>query len=217
MKNGLLFSFLGLLFSIVLHYQRTVDWALQSYFFSGNSWALDENEPLGKFIFYNGPKYLLVAFGVGLLAFALVSLYRKQSGYVGAFYVLVCLGLVPFFIGAAKRITNEACPKDLAVFGGQLPLEKMFGECFPGGHASGGFELFSLYWLLGQRKIALLPGLLMGTILGIYQMLKGAHFLSDTICTAFFAWLFCECAWRLLQKFRARAEQEFAGHKPTLC
>lgn len=200
MKNSFLMSLFGLLFSIVLHYERTLDWALQNYFLRANLWLVDENEPIGKFIFYNGPKYLLVAFALSLLLLALNSIYRGQSLHINVFYVLICLSVIPLLIDFGKQITNEACPKDLAAFGGTIQLDRMSGECFPGGHASGGFALLSLYWFFNQRKLALIPGLLFGTILGVYQMLKGAHFVSDTLCTAFFAWFFCEGAWRLYQK-----------------
>ncbi|NJM38214.1 MAG: hypothetical protein HC845_10365 [Akkermansiaceae bacterium] len=52
--------------------------------------------------------------------------------------------------------------------------------------------MLSLAGLATTRKvrgIGIMIGLGMGTWMGVYQILKGAHFLSHTIITAIFCWI----------------------------
>ena len=78
------------------------------------------------------------------------------------------------------------------------------GRGFPAGHASGGFALVALAGLAAtrrSRRIALAIGLALGTMMGIYQMLKGAHYLSHTLITALFCWIVFLTYRRLLPSF----------------
>jgi membrane-associated PAP2 superfamily phosphatase len=110
------------------------------------------------------------------------------------------------------------CPYELTRYGGDVPYVKLFerfpddarperrGVCFPAGHASGGFALLALSGLAATRRGRLLGiaiGLAVGPWMGIYQMLKGAHYLSHTLITLVLMWLlFLACraalerAWR---------------------
>ena len=66
------------------------------------------------------------------------------------------------------------------------------GQCWPAGHASGGFALVSVASLALTRRRQLAGvavGLTVGGIMGVYQMLKGAHYTSDTLVTMLIAWL----------------------------
>ena len=63
------------------------------------------------------------------------------------------------------------------------------GQCFPAGHASGGFYLFA--WAVavagfsptGARVIAA-AGLLSGLVMGLTRVAQGAHFLSHVLWSA---------------------------------
>jgi len=73
---------------------------------------------------------------------------------------------------------------------GQRPKKR--GRCFPAGHASGGYALFSLAGLATSRRgrwIGVSIGLVVGGAMGGYQMLKGAHYLSHTVVTVFVCWI----------------------------
>lgn len=182
-----LFSVLGFAASVALHYQRLLDWRLQGFFAKQGHWLIDESEPIGKFLFYRAPKALLIAYGVLLLVLAVRSFRKKSPTRWGYIYSLLCMALIPFLIGLGKKLTNEPCPGELFVFFGNQHLGNLRGECFPGGHASGGFALLHLYWCSAHRRRWLVPGIFIGGAMGIYQMAKGAHFLSDTTASFFFA------------------------------
>lgn len=100
------------------------------------------------------------------------------------------MAAIPLIVGLLKTATNEPCPGDLFVFSGSQHLGNLHGECFPGGHASGGFALVHLYWCSPRKLAWLLPGLALGTAMSLYQMAKEAHFLSDTIASLCIALLF---------------------------
>ena len=72
----------------------------------------------------------------------------------------------------------------------QRPAEKQ--QCFPAGHASGGFALMALYFLFKSkrnRRYGLVSGIVTGWIMGSYKMFIGDHFLSHTLVTMISAWL----------------------------
>ena len=103
-----------------------------------------------------------------------------------------------------KHYSPIYCPNHINNFsGGHIyisPLkifsEEIFfnnnGKCFPAGHASGGFALISLYFVMPTKRLkyyALSFSLLLGSIMGLYQIAKGAHYLSDTLVTLAIAYL----------------------------
>ena len=118
--------------------------------------------------------------------------------------MLLTLAIVPTVIGQLKQYTGVYCPWDIRRYGGPAPYVRVFekhpdndrpdyvGRGFPAGHASGGFALFALMTLARTRRqqcAALGVALLMGWMMGLYQMAKGAHYLSNTLVTMELAWL----------------------------
>jgi len=78
------------------------------------------------------------------------------------------------------------------------------GHCFPSGHASGGFALLALYFAAYPHVTKnawrfLLPGILLGTSFGLAQQLRGAHFLSHDVWTAFLCWFMSLLIFSLFQ------------------
>jgi membrane-associated PAP2 superfamily phosphatase len=120
---------------------------------------------------------------------------RRLAGF------LACLALVPAVIGVMKARSDIYCPWDLQRYGGEQPYHHFFdslpppgepdcGNCFPAGHASGGFALMALGFLFERRRAqwtGFAIGFTVGWTMGIYQLLKGAHFLSHTITTMLIA------------------------------
>ncbi len=101
-----------------------------------------------------------------------------------------------------KRISSSSCPWDLAEFGGVARdvshwswgvLDGGPGHCFPAGHASAGFGFVAGWFVLrraapGLAARWLLAALVFGTVLGLAQQLRGAHYLSHTLWTAWICW-----------------------------
>lgn len=176
-------SSVGLVGSIAIHYGRSVDWAIQGYLLRNGHWIINDREPFGRLIFYNGPKALLIGFGTYLLISVFFKFRSRHPRRLGYAYSLTCMVAIPLVVSILKTVTNEPCPGDLFVFFGSQHLGHLHGECFPGGHASGGFALMHLYWCSLRKFVWLLRGIVLGGAMGLYQMAKGAHFFSDTIAS----------------------------------
>lgn len=118
-------------------------------------------------------------------------------------YLFLSICLATGAVTAGKKLTGRHCPWDMERYGGQVPYTRLFeatpaacapGNCFPAGHASGGFSLFAGYfaWRDRRPRVArrwLFSGLLLGSIYGYGQMARGAHFFSHNIWTAIICWL----------------------------
>jgi membrane-associated PAP2 superfamily phosphatase len=112
-----------------------------------------------------------------------------------------CIVLIP----AIKRFSATSCPWDLLEFGGTVPYVAHWilttvdggpGHCFPSGHAVSGFAFFPLCFLWRQHRpglarVALAAVVVLGTVFGAAQMIRGAHFASHTFWTAWLCWTIC--------------------------
>lgn len=192
------------------------------YDFATQAWPFTKADRALRLIFYNGSKIALIAFAV-VLGIALLRSFRDQQ--LARFrrqliFVLVVLAVVPSLAATGKAVTNVYCPLKLERYGGAAPYVRLFdgypdsfvpkqpGHCFPAGHASGGFSLLALFFVFEKRAwraAGLSLGLGMGWLMGGYQMLVGAHFLSDTVTTMILAWIICVLAKPILSwKARSR-------------
>lgn len=164
---------------------------------------VDHRDPLGRLLFYTGPKALLIAFGCSLIAL-IVGPYRWRQRLQGAGWLatrgrvtaaLLCAGSIPITVAALKATSGVFCPSEIARYGGSAAHRRPYsaevcgesrGRCWPAGHASGGFALLALLVLAGngiRRAQAVYMGTVAGWGMGLYQMLKGAHFPSHTLVT----------------------------------
>lgn len=123
---------------------------------------------------------------------------RRPAGY---FVVSVVLSVG--IVGLLKTVTNVDCPWDLREFGGDYPFVHLFadrpdalryGRCFPAAHASSGYALVALYFMLRERstvlaRLGLGIGVATGLVFGIAQQSRGAHFLSHDLWSAFACWM----------------------------
>ncbi len=180
------------------------------YDFQAHAWLVDDRDIWGRIFFYKGPKILLVIFGVSLLVLALgrtrwrKRLSRPPVRRRDLLTVVAVLATAPALIALGKATTNVHFPSQVRRYDGAVPYVHTFeaypendrpekaGKGFPAGHASGGFALLSLAGLARTRRgrwFGLLVGLSAGTLMGGYQMLKGAHYLSHTLVTALVCWL----------------------------
>ncbi|MFG6443091.1 phosphatase PAP2 family protein [Roseateles sp. LKC17W] len=123
---------------------------------------------------------------------------------------LLCVLLIPLL----KRASTTSCPWDLAEFGGLAQyvshwrpgvLDGGGGHCFPSGHASAAFVFFSGYFALRRAypraAIAWLCAVLLaGAVFGWGQMVRGAHYPSHTLWTAWICWAVALAGSRLLKQ-----------------
>ena len=208
---------LTLVISMLLFEVTNIDIIIQNWFynFNLNEWIVDRDNAVLKFIFYDGIKKALIIFALILLISLIFGRKNKliQDYKTGLLIVIFSAVLIPSVIGGLKAITNTPCPKNLTYFNGCYPYVKVFDtypstfsqkekvECFPAGHASGGFALLSLFFLFKSRKnriIALSFAMIIGWSMGIYKMLIGDHFFSHTFITMIIGWLIILIVARLI-------------------
>lgn len=106
-------------------------------------------------------------------------------------------------INLLKYTSRSSCPWSLREFGGAATYVSHWiwgqgdggpGHCFPAGHASAGFA-FMTGWFVWRRvspamaRAWLALALAAGLVLGIGQQLRGAHFMSHTLWTAWICWV----------------------------
>jgi len=207
-RKQIILTTLALLGCLLWFEFTPTDMSLQRLFYHSATgrWLWERDEPVLRFLLYDGIKPLFILFALGLLVAlvfyrrsALVRKYRK-----GMLIVLLSLMVVPLVIGTLKATSNVACPKVLTEFGGTVPHVTVFQhypadrkpatrqKCYPAGHASGGFALMSLFFLFHSRRNrirGLWFGIASGWITGGYKMVIGDHFLSHTVVTMLLAWL----------------------------
>lgn len=160
-------------------------------------WFLD-------FVMHHGMKtvsYILVAAALFFCYLGyrgeLAWLPRRNALLAGAGMLLIPLGTV-----VLKSLTNRHCPWDIVDFGGFAPYVGLLapapsdikaGQCFPAGHASAGF--LWIVWGVALRpagrhlaRYGLGLGLGLGILMGGARLLQGAHFVSHTLWSLWFAW-----------------------------
>lgn len=111
-----------------------------------------------------------------------------------ALATLAVLAAVP----AVKRISHTSCPWDVVDFGGSAPYVPHWlaftidggpGHCFPSGHAVAAFVFLVpvLAWRGPHPRAAARAGwvlALAGATFGLVQMVRGAHYLSHVLWSA---------------------------------
>ncbi len=193
----------------------SVDQALADPFWNADTktWAVDNRAQPWALLFYTGPKLLIVAFEavVGLAALLPERVLRARGAWLPSRRTLVflalCLALIPLVCNRGKAVTNIYCPYEHTRYAGYAPYVRLWdaypagfkakqaadpkerGRGFPAGHASGGFALMSLAFVLRRRWLGVVIGSVAGWAMGGYQMVKGAHYFSHTVTTWCLAWV----------------------------
>lgn len=124
------------------------------------------------------------------------------SRRIGLRTVAMSAVLVPSVITVFKRFSTSHCPWDLQRYGGSEPYVRLLewmpaasspGHCMPAGHASSALWLVSIaaFWWPHNRWKGIgvaIAMLCIGIMVGWMQQLRGAHFLTHTLWSA---WVAC--------------------------
>lgn len=174
-------------------------------------------------LLHDGIKRMLIVVGVVTLLQTVWFVIQKHPNRVSWLYLTVSLIVAPTLIAWMKSRSLQACPWDLKTYGGTLPYHGLFDlngilgyGCFPAGHASGGYALLAFYFFWRDAsprlaQVSLWVGLLIGSLMGVSQMLRGAHFLSHTLWTLWLVWLMLlilDALFRHNWRARSRLAQE---------
>jgi membrane-associated PAP2 superfamily phosphatase len=194
--------FLILTFIMIFFEFSNADVFIQNFFFNKktNVWIIGEHLKYYyalKWVFYKGIKGVIIIFGIIQIISAIIN-YRKKKNIKKNLFIVFSLAFIPLTVAGLKQITNVYCPYELNIYNGDKPYVKLFekypdniktkGKGFPAGHASGGFALMCLFFVMKRKKHGFMIGFFTGWIMGLYQMMRGAHFLSHTIVSMWIAW-----------------------------
>lgn len=174
------------------------------YDFAQGSWAIDHSNSVWRPVFYEGPKALLIILGVALLILIARPdwLPKWRLSRRDAVFIFICLATVPAVVGLVRSNSGVSCPRALQHYGGQVEdyfghvdaarfyQEAAAGGCWPSAHASGGFALLCLAFLRRTKRTRVrfaIVGLGVGGAMGVYQVLRGAHFASHLVVTMLMA------------------------------
>ena len=206
-NRAILMTGLLLVLTLAVFESTSLDLFVQDRLYdSVHGWVVDRNAPLPKLIFYNAPKFVMA--GVSAILLLWIAVPASKSARLPfsrreAVFLFVCLGLVPITVWALKKSTGVFGPWNVVRYGGLQPYRTLFhaipfvagqarGRGFPAAHCSGAFALMALYFVgkgRTARRFGFACGLVAGWIVGVYQILKGAHYLSHTVVTMILAWL----------------------------
>jgi membrane-associated PAP2 superfamily phosphatase len=121
-----------------------------------------------------------------------------------------------------KHASATSCPWSLAEFGGVAAYVSHWqwglsdggsGQCFPSGHAASALALLpGLYVLRGKAARRWLLLVLTGAVLfGAAQLVRGAHFASHTLWTAWVCWAVTAASHHACAAARWRTQWAVAG------
>ncbi len=212
-------GFILLLVSIMLQTEYRIYSYIENIFFNKTTqqWLIQDPKNYFVFTYYTLPKIVLIlmTFMTAFLNFNSGQQYniRRTCAF------LFCMTFIPSVVSLLKHTSHIHCPYDLVDYGGTTPFRSLLdwntyssfylqygnGNCFPGGHASGGYAFMSSYFVLPEKykKIGIAIGLLMGTYMGAYQLLRGAHFMSHILFTLGFSIIVITgLSWILIPKKR---------------
>lgn len=204
-----------------------LDFALERLFYQPGEGFIGRHSFWLEDILHDRAKQAVMVVGGLAIAGFLLSLlptrlrpWRRALGYL-----VLALGLSTSVVTPLKTLTGMHCPWSLSEFGGHEQFTPLLaeraptanpGRCWPGGHASAGFSLIALFFVLRDRRpraarIALVVALALGTLFSLGRMAQGAHFLSHNLWTLLIDWVICLLTYRVLlyrvPEAQARQEQ----------
>jgi membrane-associated PAP2 superfamily phosphatase len=206
----------GLILAFIYPHTNLDVWLLQPFFDEHAQGFPLKTDGFLESVMHKGLRNLMIVVSFMILIFWILGLkvgnfvIKTQSDihwskvYHRQFlWIFVAMVISTSVISLLKHWSIHSCPWSLLAYGGTQPWIPLFGtlsagatpgHCFPGGHASGGFALIAIYFgfrdtLQKLAKIGLILGLVLGFSMGWGQMMRGAHFMSHNLWTAWIVWM----------------------------
>lgn len=192
-----------LLLSLLILWDASgLDLPLARWFGSAQGFAW-RGEPLFVLLLHEVPRFAGMALLVTLLWGAVKPWgFLRQMVLAQRMQLLLPILGGLMLVSILKRLNSTSCPWDLAEFGGVAQYVSHWlwgvrdggpGHCFPAGHASAAFAYLA-GWFALRRVVPRVAGpwllctVLVGLVLGLSQQMRGAHYMSHTLWTAWICW-----------------------------
>jgi len=179
-----------------------LDLAMAQWFGSASGFAL-ESHWLWRDLLHDDIRLWPWAIELALLIaiFLPVGSFRQLPMARRAQLALTTLAAL-LVVSTVKLYSRTSCPWDLQAFGGVATYVSHWawgvrdggtGGCFPAGHASAGFAFIGGFFAFRQvlPKTAwrwFAGAMLAGLVFGLAQQVRGAHYMSHTLWTAWLCW-----------------------------
>jgi membrane-associated PAP2 superfamily phosphatase len=188
------------------------------YRWEGSEWTL-RRDPIVRDVLHNEANRWISVFYVVLVVVCAASFFvARLSPYRwGLVYLVTAIAVSTLSIALLKDVTRVNCPWSVDRYGGEVPYlttwREIFahgpsGRCFPSGHASSGFALLALYFFCrcyapALRWYAFGIAIATGTIFGVAQQLRGAHYVSHDVWALAICWFVAIAATPILLRARS--------------
>lgn len=143
------------IFLLTVFELTSIDFWLNDFFYNPELKEFGlRNHPFMTQVMHHGMKTAMYVLGVASIIFAIWTLKVGKTLLTARHVWTGSLGVVviPALVALLKHLTNKHCPWSLDVYGGSVPYAGLFeahlsqfgtGQCFPAGHAAGGFMWFA--------------------------------------------------------------------------
>lgn len=200
---------LGIFAGLILVFELTdLDLRLSDLFFDFQKGLFPwKNAWWAKSLIHSGGKILVGGIWISFFLVWFSSFLKagdtKIRNYRAAVgFLMLSMISGPATVACMKPLVNKPYPEHIKRYGGPLEYTKLFQgppptnrhyKGFPAGHASGGYGLMGLYFVFRERRPKLAPlglafGLLLGSLFGFGQQVRGMHYASHNIWSASICW-----------------------------
>ena len=183
-----------------LFVERLLFDAARSTFPLASQWLL-------KDVLHDAARTVSVLAAIALVALAIRSWTAARTSTLRAIrhelaFAATAVLVSACAVAALKHFSTHPCPWDLALFGGNAPYHPNFGTsprppgvagCLPAAHPVAGYAWLGVGLALYPCARAAaarwsLGALVLGTLFGAVQVMRGAHFVSHVLWSAWVVW-----------------------------
>jgi membrane-associated PAP2 superfamily phosphatase len=185
-----------------------LDFAITDLYFNGSVFYLKHDTFLVN-VMHDGLKTLIFIVSATLIGLWLASFKFSRFKTIRRQLLWAFAGMLlsTTLVLVIKNLSVHSCPDKLLMYHGTKPYfdllntftqSSLAGHCWPGGHASAGICLLAIYYAFRKTHpitghIVLALSLLLWFLMGWAQIMRGLHFLSHNLWTAWLVWLALEC------------------------